>query len=210
MAKRQVPWEYSSDDVLRTWQWITPHFNAQVKSDGNTYTFSVTDLTQGDNLIILNEFGIDFPQCQDRILEFIGKSYPVSTGYRAYAGSLATTFQVSDKHLVDFAPYEGARVVVTYLAPGGNDIVTGSLQVVNHNVEVTTNSGSVAVLPPALIVGIDSEFSSSSKQTQSDTSDGDDRIVKGEFRAGCTGRPGYFKGTVEHGPTAAWCPLHRV
>ena len=209
-TKKQVPWEYAEDDLLRTWRWTTPHFIAQVRSDGSTFTFSVTDRTQGDNAIILNEFGLDFPQSQNRILEFVGKSYPVSTGYRDYAGNLATTFEVSDKHLVDFAPYEGARVVVTYLATGGNDVVTGSLQVVNHSVEVTTNTGSVAVLPPALIVSVESEFGSSARESSKEAKNGDERIVNGDFRTGCTGRPGYFKGTVEHSPNDAWCPLHRV
>lgn len=209
--RKEVPWEYS-EHMIKMWRWLTPHFDAQVKSDaeGIRFIYSVTDLTRGKRVPLVNDFAQSFPSAEQKILEFIGKSYPPAAGYRPYAGNLATTFLIGTGESIDFGPHEGSRVIITVKTPEGKQTITGSLQVKNHDVEILTENRSTVVIPPVLITSVRHEYSNDSGKPTEAKRQSNNRIVPGKHQTGCTGKPGFFDNTVEHSPTAPWCPVHRV
>lgn len=217
MKTKQVPWEYSNASFLETWKWETPHFVAYIKCDSNvgiagtkkSYMITVEDITRGRKHVILNDMAFSFKEASEMVLEKVSKSYPANTNYREYAGDLATTFTIADGRKVNFANLEGHRAVLTVHTEDGRKNLVGSLQVKHYQIELTLEGGNKALIPPVLIFDVHSEDGSRfiSVDNNEQTSD---RTVKGIFLRGCTGKPGYFSGTIEHEPGTDWCPIHRV
>lgn len=206
--KKRVPWEYEESPLARLWRWKTAHFDAQIQSDGTRFSYNVADLTQGRRIPLQSSMTIDFESCEREILELIGKSYPLTLGYREYAGELATTFRINDGSTFNFGPFEGSRVVMKVKMEHGDEVLTGPIQVRNHDIEMISDSSGTIRIPPVFILSVTAEFSGGTKSDSNATRR--TRTVSGEARRGCTGKPGFKSGTVEHPPRAPWCPVHRV
>lgn len=204
---KHVPWDLISTGEIKVWRWLTPHFDAQIRSDGIHCSCSITDRTQGRPTIILNDFGKDFKESEKKVLEFIAKSYPVALGYRRYAGELATTFVLNDGTEQNLGHFEGKQVIVQYLTEQ-NDIKEskGFLQITHHTVEITTGEHSSITIAPSLIKSI----RAISGRAGEDQKGLHGRLVLGKPGRGCTGRAGFISGSVVHDDNAPWCPIHRV
>jgi hypothetical protein len=210
--KKKAPWVYATSSVLQMWQWKSDHFDAQIKSDGNRFIYSLTDTSQNVRHTIESNMAMDFRNAENRILELISKSYPIHLGYREYAGELATTFRINSGEDVDFGPLEGERVIVKVKTPKGEQTVIGPLQVMYHKVNIIADgSGDTVEIPPVLILSVRPEFAKATdKAPTSKGTASRSRTVQGPFTRGCTGKVGYQAGTVEHPTRSSWCPIHKV
>lgn len=206
---KEIPWEYLNTPLSKLWRWLTKDFDAHVKSDGNFFVITVSDLTRGRRVPVYNEMATDFTQASNQVLEFVGKSYPASLGYKKWAGELATTFAISTHERINFAPLEGQHVELYTIGQLGEDKFEGSLAVVNHRIELRQDNGKVVSIPPALIVSIDGNAANKYRASLAPTINVP-RIVPGKPSPGCTGVAGFLPGTVDHPRSSTWCPVHKV
>lgn len=206
MKTKSVPWEYFHSQSITSWTWRTPHFEAIIRSDGARYTYNLVDLSSGGRRPASDGYGFSFEEVEAYVLEFIGKAYPLSLGYRAYAGEHATTFSIYTAEKVDFGPMEGMPVRLKVKTKGGaiRDF-TGLLQLDHFNILLTTHTGTKIKIPPSFIVEVISESTKRGIQKA-----GGGRTVQGEAIRGCTGTPGFTPGVVDHGPNSPWCPIHQI
>ena len=206
MSNKSIPWKFIEADGYSSWLWLTPHFEATIWSDGHKYIYSVLDTSRGKQYPVLDGFGVSFAEATSFILEFVGKAYPLKFGYRAYAGSHATTFRINTAELIDFGPLEGTRVSVEVKdRQGHRHTKTGMLQIENFNIKVITDAGLSTKIPPAFILSVESD-----NRTNGSKRIGSGRTVKGNNLSGCSGKPGFVHGTIEHGPTTPFCPIHQI
>lgn len=213
-----IPWVTDINKILSLWVWETPHFRVQVTTDElqNHYTWEITDLSQGRKQALYDGFSMGFKDAEKAIRETIGKSYPVSLGYRKYAGDLATTFVIFTKERIDFGPMEATRVLmkVRSLNPAngiiGERMIAGVLRIVNYTLEVIPEHGSGVTVPPSHILSIKQEYGGMATEKKQDNIGNlaSIRTYRGTVSNGCTGKPGMLPGTVEHSTRAAWCPIH--
>lgn len=232
-SSKQIPWEYTSTMEYQIWKWVTEHFTAMIRTTVNPeadalaqkefqtlsgesssprrgmYSSVITDVTRGRKQIILNEIAFSFDDAAKQILETVGKAYPVTTNYREYAGDLATTFTIADGRRINFGPLEGTKVVLTVNTEHGPKKITGSLLVKNYKIEIVVESGGKAVIPPFVITEVDTNGKKRLEDLIMSESQ-HDRTVKGVTSMGCTGKAGYFEGTVDHPFDSRWCPVHNV
>lgn len=206
---KTIPWNYQESPFAKSWTWTTDHFEAKVRSDGSRYVWTVSDLSKGRQIPLGSGPETSFTAAEDEVRELVGKSYPTRLGYRAYAGSLATTFRIYTGEVIDFGPLESSKVIMTVRTSEGVErILTGALRVVHHELHVVSESGTYRV-SPSFIVKVSREFggmgSSPSKARKLGKSG---RLYEGELVPGCTGVLGYDPGTVDHPPRAPHCPIH--
>ena len=217
---KPVAWEFTETPTLEVWQWDTPHFNARIvaqkKGQQARYSWRVADKTRGREIALDASESSSFQEATDAVLELIGKSYPSKLGYQAYAGPLATTFVVASGARVDFAPIVGMSVILKAIEEDGSDrVIIGSLRIQNYMIQVRVGEEQLISIPPHRIRDIQAESTgqsfftvpSESKIKQSSTKG---RIFYTEYQRGCTGRPGFRAGTVEHSPSDPYCPIHNV
>lgn len=232
-SSKQIPWDYTSTMEYQIWKWVTEHFTATIRTTVNpevdaltqkefqtlsgessgyrrgVYSSVITDVTRGRKQIILNEIAFSFDDAVKQILETVGKAYPATTNYREYAGDLATTFTIADGRRVNFGPLEGTKVVLTVNTEQGPKKIAGSLLVKNYKIEIVVESGGKAVIPPFVITDVDTDGKKQLKDLIVKESRRG-RTVKGVMSMGCTGKSGYFEGTVDHPFGSRWCPVHNV
>jgi hypothetical protein len=146
------------------------------------------------------------------VREHVGKLYDPRLGYRKYAGPLAFTFTLSTGDRVDVSEYLGTRCTVTVLMPDRSErTVTGDLDVVHYKWRLTSTEQTLEILPEHVLKLTNrSEMAERATAiTRNDTYSGIGRIYNEEPKRGCTGRPGFTLGTVDHAG-APRCPVHEL
>lgn len=206
---KPVPWTYHASDMMPSWEWRTDHFFAQIIKSENAFTVTVNDLTSGHPRHLLHDITFSHAEAVKMVLSVVGKSYPLRLRYREYAGHLATTFTIHDGTEMDFGPMEGAPVSAVIKDQGSTRMVTGSLQIDRHKIRLLLDSGQMLVVPPALIVSVQHRNQLAS-ETEAATQRAGSRTIQAQMKPGCTGRPAFRPGYVEHPPASGWCPVHRV
>lgn len=217
-----VPWVHTSNTLVTTWTWETPHFKALIISEGLTggrrmFSWKVTDKSNGNNTPFDSSTARDYKEASESVLEAIGKGYDRGLGYADYAGSLATTFPVFDGRKINLGPLIGETVtlqVYNVELPSDDLLITGQFDVHHHDVAVYDGNGNVTYVPPAYIKSIRREFSPAEAlqdlwDSQESHSKGM-RVFKTEWSRGCTGKPGFRQGTTEHSMNDPFCPVHNI
>ena len=208
MKTKAVPWIYHHDDDLQSWTWLTEHFEVTIRSaEDEIFYHQILDLSRGEPHPVHDGRGATFRETEDDVLEFIGKAYPMKLHYREFAGSRATTFLIYSGERIDFGPYEGTNIRLE--VKNRNDTmatISGTLKIVNFDLIIRLSSGEQKRIPPQWIIDGRTEKGDSIKQNMGAKG----RTVTGEKKKGCTGTVGYTQNTVDHGPKAAFCPIHHI
>ena len=206
---RAIPWVFTDAPYLKLWTWRTPHFEARVTADFNSYAWEILDLmaTTDPTGVLLTEGRTgDFATAENEVRETIAKSYPTRLGYQTYAGPLATTFTLATGQRVDLGVFTGVRCIVTVKFPDASlHTYYGDVRIVNYDLRLTQESGQTLAIQPTHITSIIAEAGPTSINSQSSYT-GLGRIYRGRMMAGCTGKPGYLPDTIDHvGPI---CGIH--
>lgn len=205
-----IPWRYVDADLARMWIWETPHFEAKVTADINSFAWELGDLivpNQGLPRFLAEGRTTDFAEAERAVRETVGKSYPPAYGYSPYCGALATTFTIATGRRVNLGEFNGQSVVVTVRMPNGlSRSIVGYARVVNWELHVETGGSAVRV-QPAHIDSIVREGGGGAAQA-SDSYTGVGRIYRGDPDRGCTGVASFLPGTVDH--TGGTCPVHEA
>lgn len=197
-----IPWGHSTTGLGSVWQWTTPHFRATVTGDNRSCYWNLVDLSDGRERLFADGRTSTFAQSERQVRETVGKAYDPRLGYQHYAGPLATTFTISTGEQVDLAPYHNRPVEVAAITPDGgtaNFVGTGR---VSHYHFVVTQGEQQARISPTYIVNI----APPRRVGQPKPGRTNSRTFEGAVVPGCTGRPGFLTGTVEH--VDLWCPIH--
>lgn len=218
-----IPWAYTDSPGVLLWSWVTDHFSArisgtEVDSDGGrrvvrSYAWSVSDLMrthQGLPRLLVEGISPSFDEAERHVREHVGKLYDSRLGYRRFAGPLAFTFVLSSGETIDVSPLIGQRCSVTVLMPDRSErTVSGDFDV-HHYVWRLRTAEDVLEIIPEHVLRITHRSEAADRAaaiTHLDSYSGFGRIYREEPRPGCTGRPGFSVGTVDHAG-APRCPLH--
>lgn len=223
-----IPWTYSDQPGILLWTWQTPHFVARITGTEvaneddpsgrriiRSYAWDVADLMrthQGLPRMLVDGTCTSFEDAESLVREHVGKLYDPRLGYRKFAGPLAFTFSLSTGERVDVSEYLGTPCAVTVLMPNGaSRTVTGELDVVHYKWRLTTTEQILEIVPEHVVkITNRSEMAErATAVTRASTYSGIGRIYNEEPRRGCTGRPGFTLGTVDHAG-APRCPIHEV
>jgi len=200
VALPTIPWTHSRTEFGSVWQWKTPHFEITVTGDNLSCYWKIVDLSEGRERVFGDGRTTTFEQSERQVRETIGKGYDPKFGYQVFAGSLATTFMISTGDMVDLGPFNGQPVEVTAITrEGGVGVFTGIGMVQNYDFTVVRD-GKAVLIRPTYIVSV-----TSPRATMMAPKSGN-RNISGSVIPGCTGRPGFLSGTVDH--TELTCPIH--
>jgi len=203
-----IPWRFQESDMVKMWQWATPHFRITITTEPRAFYWEVGDLmlpVQGAPRFLAEGRTGDFADAERAVREVIGKSYPSSLGYAPYAGPLATTFTLLTGERMDLGVFSGLSVVVTVRTPAGTDqVIVGYCRVVHYELHVDLHNGNHVTIQPAHIVRIAREGGGGSRGASAYSGIG--RVYRGGVGPGCTGRIGFAANTVDH--TGKPCPVH--
>lgn len=221
-----IPWQYTDMPGVLQWTWVTEHFVAtvrgdEVRGDGieegrrlvRQYRWELGDLIQrqqGLPRMLVEGTASSFDEAESRLREHVGKAYPPSLGYRRFAGPLAYTFTLGSGESVDVRPFIGTRCTAYVLMTDRSErAVTGDFDVHHYEFQLHTPSEIITIVPEHVVrLSNKSEAAEqAARVTRLDSYTGIGRIYREEKRPGCTGRPGYHAGTVDHAG-APRCPLH--
>jgi hypothetical protein len=202
-----IPWEHELSEIQAIWVWDTDAFTVRVLGDIHSCYFTVTDkLADPDNPeVIADGQAASFHQAEYRIRELIGKAYPQSLGFSKYAGSLATTFTISNGTRIDFGPYEGLMVTVeVFTGKDSSTAITGELRIDNYYLSIIRGTTLVNVRPTHVkalsVVNKNKEPRTSRFEKLSG------RTYRSNWEAGCTGKNGFLTNMVDHYNSV--CPIH--
>jgi len=219
MAKREhIPWDHVTNPLVSSWVWETEHFIVTIFAEGlnvkKMYNWKINDKSSGRPVPFDSAPAASFQASVDAAVEVIAKSYPRELGYQAYAGELATTFTIHDGRKLDFATLIGNSVTLTARnADGQNTLLNGIFDIRNYDITIQTDESTISIIPPERIIDISKEYGSMSvldSLTKNVKSTRNKRIFYEEWRKGCSGRPGFNPGTVEHGPADEFCGIHNI
>ena len=223
-----VPWTYTDSPGLLLWTWVTDHFVARIVGTEVTegvgeggrrlirsYAWELSDLTrtqQGLPRLLVEGVAGTFEDAERLIREHVGKCYDPRLGYRRFSGPLAYTFTLSTGESIDVRELIGTRCSVTVLMPDRSEkTVMGDLSVSHYKWRLTT-SDQLMEITPEHVVRITNRSEAADRAaaiTHGDLYSGVGRIYREDPKSGCTGRPGFIVGTVDHAG-AARCPLHEM
>lgn len=209
-----VPWIYSDTLLIKTWSWKTEHFDAKIFSGGkgDAYSWKVTDKTGETPKTLNSGEELDFITSEKQILELVGKAYPRSLGYHAYAGDLATTFFLHNGSKMNLAEFSGSNVIVQVFNknnPANPYVIKGLFSLKNYKAIIKTEANNVAISPEQ-IMNIRKEYETNEAliTKTSATPKPENRVIQEEWRPGCTGQPGFRSGTLIHKAGDEACPFH--
>ena len=220
-----IPWRYTDSGGVLQWAWVTDHFIARIvghEASGEVdvdrrvmrnYRWELADLIQRNQdlpRVIVEGASRTWEEAEERIKENVGKAYDPRLGYRAFCGSSTFTFDLASGERIDVSSFLGTICNVTVLVPGGGErVVSGEFDVRNYRWIVSSRDGSFEVVPEH-VVRITNRSETADRAAEiaySPTYSGIGRIYREEYRAGCTGKPGFEAGTVDHAG-AERCPIH--
>jgi hypothetical protein len=223
-----VPWTFTDSPGILLWTWITDHFVARVTGtevdneedpDGRrvirSYSWDLSDkirLQQGLPRLLVEGTSTTFEEADASVREHVGKCYDPRLGYRRFAGALAFTFTLSTGERMDVSEYIGTRCAVTVLMPDRTEkTVTGDFDVAAYRWRLTTPEQVMEILPEHVLrlTNRSEAAERASAITRNDSYSGIGRIYRQDPKPGCTGRPGFMLGTVDHAG-APRCPIHEV
>ncbi len=221
-----IPWNFTDEPGVLLWTWQSPHFVARIRgtevadpSDEpdrrlvRSFDWDLSDLVrrhQGLPRVLVEGSARNFDDAELHIREHAGKAYEPGLGYRKYAGVLAYTFTMSTGDVIDVRPLIGTQCVVTVLLPDRTSkTVTGDFSVHHYQWRLTTPLHEIDVIPEHVVsISNRSEAADRAAEvTRLSTYTGMGRLYREERRPGCTGRPGFEMGTVDHAGCPR-CPLH--
>lgn len=223
-----IPWAYTDEAGILMWTWLTEHFVARitgvevpgVDTTGSrrvvrSYHWDLSDLMrtqQGLPRQLIDGNASTFDEAESAVREHLGKCYDPQLGYRRFAGPLAFTYTLATGERVDVSKYLGSRCTVTVLMPDRSErTIAGDFEV-NHYRWRLTSGGQVYEVVPEHALRITNRSAVAERATAivyADTYSGIGRIYREEVRPGCTGRPGFTMGTVDHAG-APRCPVHEA
>lgn len=221
-----IPWAFTDSPGLLQWSWVTDHFVARVngtevdaetadRRQVRTYEWEVADLIrkhQGVPRLLVQGTCPSFDEAETLVREHVGKLYDARLGYRRYSGPLAFAFTLSTGERIDVSEFIGTRCSVTVLMPDGTErTVSGDFDVVHYKWRLSSPEQVLEILPDHVLrITNRSEVAERATQiTRNHTYSGIGRIYREDPRPGCTGRPGFTAGTVDHAG-ALRCPVHEV
>lgn len=223
-----VPWTFTDSPGILLWTWITDHFVARITGtevddeDGQegrriirSYSWDLADkirTNQGLPRLLVDGTAMSFEEAEASIREHVGKCYDPRLGYRPFAGALTFTFTLSTGERVDVSPYVGTQCAVTVLLPDGTErTVTGEFDVASYKWRLTTPEQLLEIVPDHVvrITNRSEAADRASAITRNDSYSGIGRIYREEPKPGCTGKPGFMMGTVDHAG-ARRCPIHEI
>ncbi len=220
-----VPWAFTDEPGVLAWVWITPHFVARITGtevsteDGRrfvrSYAWSVSDLVrqiQGVPRLLVDGGASSFEEAEECIREHVGKGYDPRLGYLSFTGSLAFRFTLSTGEEIDVGPLIGTKCVVTVLLPDRSErTVSGEFGVRGYKWRLLTQDEVLEIVPEHVVrISNRSEAAErASAVVHGDAYSGIGRIYQHDPTPGCTGRPGFLVGTVDHAGRPQ-CPLHEA
>lgn len=221
-----IPWAFTDTPGLLQWSWVTEHFSARVngtevdaehadRRQVRSYTWEISDLVRKQQdvpRLLVQGTTTSFDEAETLIREHVGKLYDPRLGYRRFAGPLAFTFTLSTGARVDVSEYIGTRCSVTVLMPDRSErTVSGDLDVMHYKWRLSSPEQVLEILPDHVLrITNRSEVAERATEiTRNQTYSGIGRIYREDPRPGCTGRPGFTTGTVDHAGSAR-CPIHEV
>jgi hypothetical protein len=179
------------------------------------YNWELSDLIkrqQGLPRLLIEGVASTFEDAEHAIREHIGKCYDPRLGYGRIAGPWAYRFTIATGDTVDVRPYVNSRCSVTVLmADGSEKTVVGDFAPRGYRWRLT-GTEQVLDLTPEHVVSITNRSAAAERAaaySHLDSYSGIGRIYKEDPRRGCTGRPGFSVGTVDHAG-APRCPIHEV
>jgi hypothetical protein len=200
-----IPWAHEASEFGSVWRWDTPHFVVTVNGDARSCYFQIADKVAdpyGPPKPLTDGQSRTFEEAEKLIRGAIGKAYPPALGYGLYAGPWGTTFTIGTGEQVDLGVYANREVTVTVMNPDGTDTdYTGTGRVEHYHFILTLGAQSLRISPS--YIGRIRLAGSLSPLTITPTGN---RTVRGTIEPGCTGRPGFISGTVEH--TGLTCSIH--
>lgn len=223
-----IPWHFTDQPGVLLWTWLTDHFVARIRgaevgepagSDVGerrfirSYSWDLSDLIhrhQDLPRLLVEGTSESFEAAETLLREHVGKCYDRRLGYAGFSRELAYTFVLSTGETVDVSQYVGTRCVVTVLnADRTERSVSGDFSVHGYRWKVTTPTHEFEIVPEHVVrITNRSEAAERAAAIARPTSyTGIGRIYREERRPGCTGRPGFEVGTVDHAG-APRCPLH--
>ena len=206
-----IPWRFVDTDLARMWLWETPHFEAKIAADLNSFSWELGDLVipnQGLARFLAEGRTADFATAERDVRETVGKSYPARMGYASFAGDLSTTFVLATQQRVNLGEFNGQPVVVTVRLPNGlSKSVVGHARVVHWELHLETLGGAIVRVQPAHITSIVREGGGGVSSSAAAYT-GVGRIYRGLVSGGCSGFPGYLPGTVDH--VRGKCAVHEA
>ena len=220
-----IPWVYSDSPGILMWTWVTDHFVARVtgaevadpQNLGNrvirSYAWELGDLmrtNQGLARVIIEGVSARFEDAEMSIREHVGKSYDPRLGYQKYCGALHQIFRLTTGAVINVGPMVGTRCTVVVLLPSGrHETVRGDLSLSNYKWRLRDKNQVLEIAPEhVLSITNKSEVAERATELVRDTSySGIGRIYLDEWTKGCTGSPGFDRGTVDH-VGADQCPVH--
>lgn len=223
-----IPWTFTDSPGILLWTWKTDHFVARVTGTEvdneddpagrriiRSYQWDVSDLmrmNQGLPRLLVEGTATSFEDAEAAVREHVGKLYDPRLGYRSYAGPLAFTFTLSTGERVDVSEYLGTSCAVTVLMPDRTErTVTGDLDVSHYKWRLSSPEQVLEIVPEHVVrITNRSEIAERATAiTRNDSYSGIGRIYNEEPKRGCTGRPGFTVGTVDHAG-APRCPIHET
>lgn len=223
-----IPWTYTDESGVLMWTWLTEHFVAritgtEVPGDDATgarrvvrsYHWDLSDLmrtNQGLPRLLIDGNATTFDEAEALIREHVGKCYESRLGYRRFAGPLAFTYTLATGERIDVSKFLGSRCTVTVLmADRSERTVSGDFEVHHYRWRLASPDQVLEIVPEHVlrITNRSAVAERAEAIVYSDTYFGVGRLYREEVRPGCTGRPGFTVGTVDHAG-APRCPLHEA
>ncbi len=207
------------------WNWVTAHFAAriqgrEVKDAKNpglrnvlAYHWELLDLIrthQGVPRQLVEGTNSSFDEAERSIREHVGKCYDPRLGYLPFAGKYAHQFTLATGEQIDVTPLLGTRCSVTVLlADGTSRTVAGDFAVDHYRWRLDTPSERLIIVPEHVsrITNRSEVAELAARVVRHNSYSGIGRMYREEPRPGCSGRPGFTVGTVDHAG-AAQCPIH--
>ena len=224
-ALPEIPWIFTDASDLLMWSWVTEHFAARIQGreaedpdnpglrNVLAYRWELLDLMrmhQGVPRQLVEGTSNAFDQAERSVREHVGKCYDTRLGYRAFAGSLAHQFTLATGERVDVTPLLGTRCSVTVLlADKSSRTVAGDFSVDHYRWRIDTAAERLQIVPEHVTrITNRSEIADLAvRAVRHDAYSGIGRMYQEEPRPGCSGRPGFTMGTVDHAG-AVPCPIH--
>lgn len=157
VKRKPVPWIYTENAVFKNWVWNTPNFTVKVIGEGDplqggaVFTWSINEKTERGSFVFESSTSRTFREAELEIVEIIAKSWDKKLGYSEYAGELATTFSIHGGKRIDFEPFVGEKVELTFINGDKTDSRIGQFAIRNYKALLQLENNKVIEIPPAII-----------------------------------------------------------
>lgn len=160
VKRKPVPWIYTENALFKNWMWETPHFTVKIIGEGDplqggaVFTWSISEKTEKGSFVFESSTSRSFREAELEIVEIIGKSWDKKLGYAEYAGELATTFSIRGGEKLNFEPYLGEHVELSFINGSKQESRSGIFAIRHYKTLLKLDNGKVIEIPPAIITNI--------------------------------------------------------